>query len=77
MAARSCRQQALQAEIKATRDRHASLAGELRTDMQDARLLAKEAQAEMAKTMEQRLDRPRSGNRSPKQGRDRDFDRGR
>lgn len=67
--------QALQAQIKAVRDRHASLARELRTDMQGARLLAKEAQAEKATTMEQRLDRLRNGQRSPKQGRDRDFDR--
>lgn len=67
--------QALQAEIKAVRERHASLAKELRSDIQGARLLAKEAQAEKATTMEQRLDKLRNGERSPKRGRDRDMDR--
>lgn len=78
--------QALQAEIKAVRGRHAALLKELRTDQQKARDLArpepiKESGREPIRqtqrpTMDERLQRLREGQHTPKsRGRGRDWDR--
>lgn len=75
---------ALQAEIKALRGRHAAMLKELRTDRQQVREMAQEAEAAAVpqeqtrkprSTMEQRLERMRNGERRPKTGHSRDFDR--
>jgi hypothetical protein len=78
--------QALQAQIKAVRGRHAALLKELRTDQQKARDLARpEPVKEPARkptrqtqrpTMDERLQRLREGQKAPKpRGRERDWDR--
>lgn len=78
--------QALQAQIKAVRDHHAAQFRELRADQQAARQIAKpEAapkiskafaqEARPAPSMDERIDRLRKGERSPRKGRDREMDR--
>ena len=76
--------QALQADIKVMRDRHAALLKDLRIDRQQVREMAQEAKAaavpkEQARkprpTVEQRLERMRNGERGLKTGHSRDFDR--
>jgi hypothetical protein len=78
--------QALQAQIKSARDRHAALFKELRADQQVARQIAKpEAAPKISKTfaleahltpsMDERIARLRNGERSPRRGRDMDRER--
>ncbi|AHB48058.1 hypothetical protein W911_06130 [Hyphomicrobium nitrativorans NL23] len=72
--------QALQADIKAMRDRHAALLNDLRHDQQQARQIARpEAGKEVPRsfrppTMDERLQRLREGKAPSKAGRNRDFD---
>ncbi len=77
----------LQAQIKAVRDRHAALLKELRADQQAAKQIERPAPtAKVSKAFaqevrpntpstEERIERLRKGERSPRRGRDRDFDR--
>lgn len=73
--------QALQERIKAVRDRHAALLKELRADQQAVRQIAKtpelrkDAAAQVQPSTEQRLERLRSGERTPTPRRERDLDR--
>lgn len=77
--------QALQADIKAVRDRHAALLKELRHDQQAVRQIAqrpepakdfaKQERHDARSSVEDRLSRLRDGNRKPRSGRDRDPDR--
>lgn len=78
--------QVLQAQVKAVRDRHATLLTELRADKLAAKQIERAepapkiskafAQANPApQSTEERIERLRNGDRSPRRGRDRDFDR--
>jgi hypothetical protein len=78
--------QALQAEIKAVRDRHAALFKELRADQQAVRQMARPEpapkiskaftqEARPASSTEARIERMRRGERQPRADRDRDIDR--
>lgn len=78
--------QALQAQIKAVRERHATLLRELRADQKAAKQIERpEAVAKVTKafekearptpSMDERIERLRKGERAPRRGRDRDFDR--
>lgn len=80
--------QALQAQIKAACDRHAAMLKELRADRQAAKQIERpELAQKVSKTftnearpspsMEDRIERLRKGERSPRRGRDRDMDRDR
>jgi hypothetical protein len=78
--------QALQAQIKAARNRHAAMLKELRADQQAAKQIERpEPVQKISKTFtnearpspstEDRIERLRKGERSPRRGRDRDMDR--
>jgi hypothetical protein len=78
--------QALQAQIKAVRDRHAALFKELHADQQAVRQLARPEpaakiskaftqEARPATSTEARIERLRRAERQPRSGRDRDIDR--
>jgi hypothetical protein len=74
--------QALQAQIKAVRDRHAALFKEQRADQQAVRQIAAPKIAKAftqesrpAPSVEDRIERQRSDERSPRTGRSRDIDR--
>lgn len=79
--------QAQQALIKAARDRHAALFKELRADQQAAKQIAKpDAAPKVSKgfaqearptppSMDERIERLRNGERSPRRGRDMDRER--
>ena len=77
---------ALQTQIKAARERHASLLKDLRADQQAAKKIERPEQAaKVTKTftqearptpsMDDRIERLRKGDRAPRRGRDRDMDR--
>lgn len=78
--------QALQAQIKAVRERHATLLKELRADQQAVRQIERpetapkvsktfEQEARPAPSMDERIERLRKGEPSPRRGRGRDMDR--
>ena len=80
--------QGLQAQIKAVRDRHATLLKELRADQQTAKHIERAQsapqvskaftqEARPAPSTDERIERLRGGQRSPRRDRDRDKDRDR
>ena len=67
--------QALQARIRAARDRHAALLKDLRADQQQVRQMARSEPSKARPSMEQSIDRMRKGERPSKRERSRDKDR--